>query len=148
MIDRTLALDYGTRRLGFAVSDPTGTIATSLETVEVQTDAEACHAVVRLVKETGATSVVVGHPLHMNGSKSELAMKVEAFMEHLRESVDVPLHLWDERLSSREADRVLLEADTSRAKRKKVRDRMAAQLILQNYLDSRSDVLYRHPDDE
>tara|TARA_B100000809_G_scaffold140039_1_gene137623 strand:+ start:991 stop:1437 length:447 start_codon:yes stop_codon:yes gene_type:complete len=148
MMDRILGLDYGTRRLGFAVSDPTGIIATSLETVAVQTDSDACQAVARLLRETGATSVVVGHPLHMNGSKSELALKVETFIERLRGSVDVPLHLWDERLSSREAERVLLEADTSRAKRKQVRDKMAAQLILQNYLDAQTDAMYRHPDDE
>lgn len=147
-MDRILGLDYGTRRLGFAVSDPTGIIATPLETVDVRSDDEACRAVADRVAETGARSMVVGNPLNMDGTPSAIALRVAAFLERLREFVDIPMVLWDERLSSREAERVLLEADVSRAKRRQVRDKLAAQLILQNYLDAQSDMNDLHHDDE
>ena len=136
---RILALDYGERRLGFAVSDPGGTIAMSLKVVEVVSDSHAIKEVLRTCEETGADRLVIGLPINMDGSKGPMAVKVEKFVESLdMVMMGVRIDKWDERLSTRAADRTLLEADMSRKKRKRVRDKLAAQAMLQGYLDAKS----------
>jgi len=135
---RILALDYGERRLGFAVSDPDGTIAMSLKVVEVVSDRHAIKEVLRTYEETGADKLVVGLPINMDGSKGPMAVKVEEFVESLDNVIGVRIDKWDERLSTSMADRTLLEADMSRKKRKRVRDKLAAQAMLQGYLDAKS----------
>jgi len=91
-----------------------------------------------LVRQFGAEEIVVGLPLNMNGSEGPEAKKVRILIEKISEKVNVPVREWDERLSTVAAERTLLEADMSRSKRRKVIDRLAAVLILQGYLDSRS----------
>jgi len=135
---RILALDYGERRLGFAVSDPDGTIAMSLKVVEVVSDRHAIKEVLRTYEETGADKLVVGLPINMDGSKGPMAVKVEEFVESLDNVIGVRIDKGDERLSTSMADRTLLEADMSRKKRKRVRDKLAAQAMLQGYLDAKS----------
>ena len=134
---RILALDYGERRLGFAVSDPDGIIAMPLTVEEVNNEEESIAAVKRLCEETEAEKLVIGLPLNMDGSKGFMAEKVEGIADRLRGQLSISIELRDERLSTREVEGVLLAADMSRAKRKKVRDKLAAQVILQGYLDSR-----------
>jgi len=133
---RILALDYGERRLGFAVSDSESTIAFPLRVVDVKSRDHAREEVRRLCIETEAERLLVGLPLNMDGTKGPMAQKVEAFIESVREFLDIPVETWDERLSTNIAERVLLEGDLSRRKRKKLRDKLAAQVILQGYLDA------------
>lgn len=135
-MSRVLGIDYGERRLGFAVSDSDGIIAMPLRVVELRTDTQAFEEIRRICKETGAEKIVVGLPLNMNGTKGPIAAKVESFVEQLTKLLDIPVEKWDERLSTSAAERVLLEADISRRKRKAVRDKLAAQIILQGYLDA------------
>ncbi len=97
----------------------------------------ACAAVREACAETDAEMVVVGMPLNMNGSHGLMAETVSAFVRKLSAQLSIPVATWDERLSTSLVERVLIEADMSRAKRKRVRDKLAAQVILQGYLDSR-----------
>ncbi len=133
---RVLGVDWGERRLGFAVSDPGGVLALPLKVQSVVNGAEAVAAVERILAETEALLVVVGLPLNMNGSRGEMAGKVDTFVAALREVLPVPVETWDERLSTGLVERTLLAADMSRKRRKEVRDKLAAQVILQGYLDS------------
>lgn len=135
---RILAVDYGERRLGFAVSDPDGTISMPLRVVEVRSVKNALEETRQICEETEAEKVVVGLPLNMDGTSGEMAQRVEAFVAGLTELVDIPVETWDERLSTVAAERVLLEGDMSRKKRKGLRDQLAAQIFLQGYLDHES----------
>lgn len=136
---RILGLDFGERRLGFSVSDPTGSIAMPLCVVEVRTEAEALKEVYRILEETEADKLVVGLPVNMNGTKGSMAAKVDSFVNRLTQTLSIPVEKWDERLSTSAAERVLIDADMSRARRRAVRDKIAAQMILQGYLDARSE---------
>jgi putative Holliday junction resolvase len=134
---RILGVDYGQKRIGFAVSDDEGILAVPSRMVEVDTPSAAIEATRVAANETSCGRIVVGLPVNMNGSFGPAAVAVRAFAEALRASVSVPVDLWDERLSTAQVEKSLIEQDVSRAKRKKVRDKMAAQVILQGYLDSR-----------
>lgn len=133
---RILGVDVGERRVGFAVSDPTEFLASSHGMVEVQSPAHAANETVRLCRELGAAKVVVGMPINMDGSRGPAAQKAEAFAEALRGKLDLPVDTWDERLSTKSAHDVLIEAGTRREKRKGLVDKLAAQIMLQNYLDA------------
>lgn len=133
---RVLGVDYGMRRVGIAVSDSLGVVATPTCKLEVQSLTDAVRQTAELVVEKNVDKVVVGLPLHMNGSKGELAETAEKFASKLASHSGVEVVTWDERLTSAEAERVLLQADTSRKKRKQVIDKMAAQIMLQSYLDA------------
>lgn len=122
--------------MGFAVSDPTGIMALPLRVVTVNSRQDAVRAVSEIRAETEARLVVVGLPLNMDGTRGDVARKVDAFVADLRDTLDVPVKTWDERLSTQMIERTLIEADLSRARRKQVRDKLAAQVILQGYLDS------------
>lgn len=132
-----MGLDYGDRRIGVAISDVFGWTAQGVEVIERRRDEGELVRIATLVKENEVGEVVVGLPKNMNGTigpRGEICME---FANTLRESLSLPVHLWDERLSTVSAERTLLEADVSRKKRKQVVDKMAASLILQNYLDSK-----------
>lgn len=133
---KLLGLDYGDRRIGVAVSDVFGWTAQGIEVVQRRDDASHMQRIAELAKLHEVEEVVVGLPKNMNGTigpRGELCIE---FAESLRELLDLPVHLWDERLTTVSAERTLLEADVSRKKRKQVVDKIAAGLILQNYLDS------------
>lgn len=135
---RLLGLDYGDRRIGVALSDAFGWTAQGLEVIERRKDASEFARIEALVKENEVEQIVLGLPKNMNGTigpRGELAM---AFAEQLRGVLNIPVHLWDERLTTVSAERALIDADVSRKKRKQVVDKMAACLILQNYLDANS----------
>jgi putative holliday junction resolvase len=134
---RVLALDLGTRRIGVALSDPTGTIASPLETLAVTGPRRAAEQVVELCRRYEVTVVVVGWPRNMDGSAGPAAKDAEAFAARLRPAVGVPVELWDERLSTAAAERTLIDADVRREDRRGARDRVAAALILRGYLDAR-----------
>ncbi len=134
MIGRTLAIDLGDRRVGLAVSDPLGVTAQGLPTLSRRGDPIDLPALVALCAEREVSRVVVGLPRNMDGSEGPRAKLCREFARRLREALGLPVYLWDERLSTAEAERVLLIADVSRGKRRDVIDRMAAQIILQGYL--------------
>jgi putative holliday junction resolvase len=132
---RVLGLDIGSKRIGVAVSDELGFTAQGLETLICKTPDADVASIARLAKEYQVTEIVVGMPYNMNGTEGPQAQKVRALMLRIQEKTETPVLEWDERLSTAAADRALLEADMSRAKRRKVIDKIAAVIILQGYLD-------------
>jgi putative holliday junction resolvase len=138
---RIIGLDVGDKSLGVAVSDELGLTAQGV-TVHGRSTLRADLAFLReIIAHYNATAIVVGVPKNMDGSLGPQAEKTLAFIERVRQSCPIPVVTWDERLTTQEAERVLLEANTSRRRRKQVRDRLAAQLILHSYLEWRR----RHP---
>ena len=135
---RILGLDLGSKRVGVALSDELGWTAQPQGTLEWRGDDRTVEDVMALVRERGVQEVVVGHPLNMDGSAGPASRAAERFAKLLEAAAGVPVHLWDERLSTTAAERVLLEADLSRTKRRKVIDRAAAAFILQGFLDFRA----------
>jgi len=134
---RILGLDVGSKRIGLALSDElllTAQGLQSLERKDLETDLKA---IAGLVASNDVVEVVVGLPLSMDGTESKQTKEVREFIVDLTEAVSVPVKAWDERLTSVQAERAMLEADLSRAKRRKLSDKVAAQLILQSYLDAR-----------
>ena len=134
---RILALDLGEKNIGLAISDELGWTAQGLPTLRRQSDAQAVREIAQLAKERQVCEIVVGMPINLDGSLGKKAREVADFIEDLKKKSDAPIKVWDERFSTMQAERVLLEADLSRKRRKKKIDRLAAQIILQNYLDSR-----------
>lgn len=134
---RAMSLDVGTRTIGIAVSDLMGMIANGVETIR-RTSPERDYARIgELIKEREVDTLVVGYPKNMNGTIGERAQACEAMAKKLEQLFpQVKVVLWDERLSTVAAEKVLVDADMRRKKRKQVIDMMAAVVILQNYLDS------------
>lgn len=135
--ERILAIDYGTRRMGLAVSDPLGITAQGLETLERKNKRADFGRLERTIREYQVREIVLGNPLRMSGEESTLSQKVAEFAEELRRRFQLPVHLWDERLTSAEANRLLREAELSIKKRAQAVDRMAAVLILQSFMQAR-----------
>ncbi|NMM51740.1 Holliday junction resolvase RuvX [Paenibacillus aquistagni] len=135
---RILGLDYGDRKIGVAVSDAFGWTAQGLEVIVRTSEEKVLKRLETIVKDHEVEAIVLGLPKNMNGTvgpRGEISM---TFAETLRQSLGLPVHLWDERLSTVSAERTLLEADVSRKKRRQVVDKMAATIILQTYLDYQS----------
>ena len=136
MMGRLLGLDFGMARIGVAVSDAMQIVATPRGYVDNKVPKQGFKDLVALIDELEIKKVIIGMPLHLDGGKGELAMKVDEFVEQLSRRTHVPLETWDERLSTAEATRVLQQAGVKAHKHKQVVDQLAAQLILQNYLDA------------
>ncbi len=134
---RTLALDLGRKKIGLAVSDALGITAQPLEVLLRKSNRDVLRHIKDIVRDMKVSEVVVGLPLNMDGTAGEKAREAYGFVEELKGELDVPVRLWDERLTTLEANRILIEADVSRSKRRKVDDKLAAQLILQSYLGAR-----------
>lgn len=132
---RILGLDVGSKRIGFAVSDELGIIAQPLKTFEHKNDKDAIEEIKRVSSELNVKEIVIGLPLNMDGTESRQTQEVVKFMNLLEKELSLPIKTWDERLTTVGAEKALLEADVSRKKRKFVKDKIAAQLMLQNYLD-------------
>ena len=136
---RTMSLDLGSRTIGVAVSDLTGLIASGVETVRRTSPERDFARLGELIAQWDVEEIVLGYPKNMNGTIGERAKLTEVFAEELRNRfTGVTVVLWDERLSTVAAERVLIDADLQRKKRRQVIDMMAAVVILQNYLDSKS----------
>ncbi len=135
---RTLGLDVGSRRIGVAVSDPLGITAQGLDTFERRTKRHDFDHLQRVIQEYDVREIVVGLPLRMSGAEGIQSEKMQVFAEELRKRFRLPVHLWDERLTSVEANRLLRETDLSIEKRGKAVDRMAAILILQGWMEHRA----------
>ena len=138
---RIMGLDFGSRTTGVAVSDPLGITAQGVETI-VRKDEhklrQTCARIEELIKEYEIEEIVLGYPKNMNNTAGERAEKTEAFKAMLERRTGKPVILWDERLTTIAAERVLMESGVRRENRKAVVDKIAAVLILQGYLDSRS----------
>ncbi len=135
---KKLGLDLGTRTLGIAVSDALGMMAHGVETFRFEEGQykKAILHVQALVKTHHITEIVLGLPKNMNGSIGERGLETQAFGKRLEEATQTKIIYWDERLTTMQVERVLIAADVSRNKRKKVVDKMAATVILQSYLDA------------
>jgi putative Holliday junction resolvase len=133
---RILALDHGTKRIGIAVSDELKLIAQPVEFVPAEPFSEFLGRLKELLLEKQVELILVGMPRNMNGSYGPAALKVEEFVAALRLAVAVPIKTWDERLTSAQANRFLIEGNVRREKRKEKVDKMAAAILLQSYLDS------------
>ncbi len=142
---RCLGIDFGSRRMGLALSDETGVIALPLPTVELRGVRHALEAVKATCTERAVRQIVLGWPLDMRGQAGPAAEAVQHFAGQLREATGLPVELWDERLSSSMAERMLLDGNVRRARRRELRDQAAAQIILQSYLDAHGSVLEPPP---
>ena len=134
---RILALDVGSRRIGVAVSDPLGITAQGLDTIQRQNKRRDFEALERVLTQYQVREIVVGLPLRLSGAEGTQSEKMRLFAGELQARFGIPVHLWDERWTSTEANRVLREAELSIEKRGKAVDRMAAILILQSWLQAR-----------
>jgi putative holliday junction resolvase len=131
-----MALDVGKVRIGVALTDPLGYTAQPLLTIWRKNPGEDMRSLLRLVRKHEIAEIVVGNPLHMSGDVSPWAAKVQALAETLRERSGVPVHLWDERLTSVAAHEILDEAGHDRRDRKDIIDQVAAVLILQGWMQA------------
>lgn len=137
---RILGLDIGDRRIGVAVSDGLGLTAQPVFTLHRTSNArEDIRSIARLARKHGAEEIVAGLPLHMSGDLSPQAVKAKKFAEELAAKTGLPLHLWDERLSSHAADELLKQQGRSPEERKALIDQTAAAIILQDFLHARSE---------
>jgi putative Holliday junction resolvase len=131
---RILGMDPGTKTIGLALSDLTHTIATPLETVKRTKFKKDAVRLKEIIEKEDVGALVIGWPVNMDGSEGPRCQSVRAFSNNLAELFDVPQVLWDERMSTSAVERTLIEADSSRARRKEVVDKMAAAYILQGAL--------------
>jgi putative Holliday junction resolvase len=137
---RFLGLDVGAKRIGVAVSDRLGLTAQPVLTLERKRNPrDDLRSLARLARRFEVAGIVLGHPLHLSGEASPRALKTEAFAGELRELTGLPIHLWDERLTTHEAHRILYESGHERQSHRKVVDQVAATLILQSFLEQRSE---------
>src|SRR5580698_2721588 len=137
---RYLALDVGSKRIGVAVSDELGLTAQPVLTLERKRNArDDMRSLARLARRFGVVGIVVGNPVHLSGDASPQAEKTQAFAAALGELSGLPMHMWDERLTTREAHQILYEAGLARQEHRRVVDQVAATLILQSFLDAESE---------
>ena len=129
---RILGVDHGTKRIGLAISDETGTVATPVGYVTSVAE------LLRVAVERGAQKIVAGVPRRLDGTASEQTECTQAFLATLEKATILPVVRWDERLTTVQAERVLLEGNVRRAARREKRDQLAAQLLLQSYLDAQA----------
>ena len=132
---RTLGLDIGEKRIGVALSDSEGILATALTVIERKSDDTALKNIIALAEEHEVERIVVGLPISLDGSVGPQAQRVQSFADALNERTELPVVTWDERFSTSDAERVLMEAGLKRDKRKKRLDSVAAAFILQGYID-------------
>jgi putative holliday junction resolvase len=134
---RVLAIDHGTKRMGIALSDETATIAQPLEFIPAEPFNDFLTRLKQLLTEKQVDQILIGMPRNMDGSYGPAALKVQEFVAVLKETIAVPIKTWDERLTSAQANRMLIQAEVRRDKRKQRVDAAAAAILLQSYLDSR-----------
>jgi putative holliday junction resolvase len=143
MAGRVMALDVGKVRVGVALSDPLGYTSQPLLTLWRKSRGEDMRSLLRLIRKHEVTTIVVGNPLHMSGDMSAWAKKVQEFAMELGRRAEVPVELWDERLSSVAAHEILNEAGYDRQERTRVIDQVAATVILKGWMEARADAIAR-----
>ena len=135
---RILGLDVGSKTIGMAVSDPLGITAQGLPTLRRKNKRLDLTALREIIQKYEVAEIVVGYPLRMSGAEGTQSEKMGVFAEELRKYFQLPVHLWDERLTSAEANRVLRESEMSIKRRGEVVDQLAAVLILQNWMEAKN----------
>jgi putative holliday junction resolvase len=133
---RILCIDHGTKRMGIAISDELKVIAQPLEFILAEPFANFLTRLKEIIREKEVDLVLVGMPRNMDGSYGPAALKVQEFVAVLKDAIVTPIKTWDERLTSAQANRFLIEADVRRSQRKEKVDKTAAAILLQSYLDS------------
>jgi putative Holliday junction resolvase len=134
---RLLGLDLGSKTIGMAVSDPLGITAQGLHTWRRKNMRSDLGELERVIRDYGVCEIVAGYPLHMSGKQTMGSQRVAAFAEKLQHRFGLPVHLWDERLTTAQAQRLLRESETTIRRRGEVVDQMAAVLILQSFMENR-----------
>lgn len=134
---RVLGIDYGTVRIGLALSDPLGMLASPHSVLEARPPRQVLERVVSLCSELDVKAVVLGWPLNMDGTPGRLTESIATFKEQLESRVSIPVITWDERLTTVTAEQGLVAAGVKRKRKKQLVDQVAAQILLQHYLDSR-----------
>jgi|SRR3990170_5611905 len=132
---RIMGIDYGEKRFGIALSDPLGITAQGLPTIERTSIQEDIKKIINIIQEKEVEEIVLGLPKHLNNTLGDKAKEVLNFIDTLKKHINIPIKTFDERFSTVRANRAMLEGDLSRKKRKERVDMIAAQLILQGYLD-------------
>jgi putative holliday junction resolvase len=135
---RILGLDVGSKTIGIAVSDPLGITAQGLDTIRRQNKRVDLERLSQIIRQYEVSEIVVGYPLRLSGAEGVQAEKMQRFAKDIGERFRLPVHLWDERLSSAQANRVLRDSEISIKRRGEVVDRLAAVLILQSWMDRRA----------
>ena len=130
-------MDVGSKTIGLAVSDPLGITAQGLDTIRRKNKRADFERLEEVILKFEVAEIVVGYPLRLSGVEGSQAERIRAFADQLQKRFNLPVHLWDERLSSAEANRVLRESEMSIKRRGEVVDRLAAVLILQNWMEAR-----------
>ena len=138
-------MDFGSRRIGLAISDATGITAQGIATMERRNRRSDFDYIERVIKKHAVTEIVLGLPLKLSGEAGTQAEKVKLFAAELERRFELPVRLWDERLTSAEAHRLLDETEMHHTRRKEVIDQMAAVLILQSFLQARA-ARMEHPE--
>ncbi|HQJ07820.1 MAG TPA: Holliday junction resolvase RuvX [Deltaproteobacteria bacterium] len=131
-----MGIDYGTKRIGVAISDPSGVIAHPLETIPVREDGSHMESLKAVVRDYEVKKIVVGLPYDMDGGVGESANRVINWARDLEISLKLPVELWDERLTTSEAYEILIRMNVKGPKRKRLIDKIAASVMLQGYLDA------------
>jgi len=132
---RVLGLDYGEKRIGVAVCDELGMTARGIATIARKYWKKDIEQIAGLVREYSARKIVIGYPVRLDGTEGIQCEKVNMFVDALKKGISVPVEKWNEALSTKEAEGLLREADINRRKRRGVVDKLAAAIILQDYLD-------------
>jgi putative Holliday junction resolvase len=135
---RILGLDVGSKTIGVAVSDPLGITAQGLETIRRQNKRMDFERLEKVIQKYEVAEIVIGYPLRLSGAEGTQAEKMQSFARTIQERFHLPVHLWDERLTSAQASRVLRDSEMSIKRRSEVVDRLAAVLILQSWMDRRA----------
>jgi putative Holliday junction resolvase len=133
---RFLGVDFGHKRIGLALSDESGTVASPLTYIDGGGMAATSREIARISAERKVGKIVVGLPLRLDGTRSEQTEHTLAFIVELQSATTIPVAKWDERLTSVQANRALLEGNVRRSERKEKIDKLAAQIMLQSYLDA------------
>ena len=141
---RILGLDYGSKRIGVALCDELGLTGQGLTTITWKNRNQVLEALAILVKDHGVEKIVIGYPLRLDGTEGIQCEKVNRFARLLESRLSLPVIKWDETLSSRTAEDILMQSRMRREKRKQVVDKLAASIILQGYLDSLHPVDHRY----
>ena len=134
---RILGIDFGEKRIGLALSDPLGITAQGLETLMRRNKAQMFKDLKIICENRQVSQIVIGLPINMDGSIGPKAKEILDLVPQLEKGLSVPVRTWDERLTSRQAGRLMIEENLSRSKQRAQSDRLAATLILQNYLESK-----------
>lgn len=135
---RVLGLDVGSKTIGMAISDPLGITAQGLPTIRRQNKRLDFEQLAKVLSDYQVSEIIVGYPLRLSGIEGTQSQKMQLFADELRKKFGLPVHLWDERLTSSQANRILREAELSIKKRGEAVDRMAAVLILQSWMEARA----------